>query len=78
MRNISKINWILINQFAIGPQPSNQSDLQFLRNNEIYTIFSVCYEDEILIPKEIKEFFNHRVCSIPDHKKGCLPTKKEI
>ena len=76
--NISKINWILINQLAIGPQPSNKSDLNFLKQNNIRTIFSVCYEDEILIPNEIKNFFHHNVFSLPDHKKGCLPTKKEI
>ena len=77
-KNISKIDWILINQFGIGPQPSNEEDLFLLRDNGIISILSVCYEYEILIPKEIKKIFNHRVSSIPDHKKGYLPTKKEI
>jgi len=68
----------LFEELAIGPQPLCKEDLIFLRDSGIESILSVCYENEIKILEEIKEVFNHRVFSLPDHKTGKLPSLDEV
>ena len=54
-KNNFKINWVLLEELAIGPQPLCKEHLIFLRDSGIKSILSVCYENEIKILKEKKE-----------------------
>ena len=45
-----KIDWILVNEIALGKAPQNEADLLFLKNENIKSILNLCNEEEIKIP----------------------------
>ncbi len=71
-----KIDWVLKNKIAIGPAPQLLKDIELLKEIGIKSILTLC-EIENCYPN-ISEFFVHRVFTLPDHKIGKAPTKKEL
>ena len=62
------INWVLSNKLAVGPAPRNQEDMDFLKNNRIKWIFSLCSENEVDVEVEYEENFSCKRIVLPDHK----------
>ena len=75
---IIRIDWVLVNELAIGKIPKNINDLLHLKNSGIKSVLSLCSIEEYKIPSEIETQFNHKRVVLPDHKTGKYPTIEEI
>lgn len=73
-----KIDWVIINQLAVGPAPKTQHDLNTLKEKKIISILSLCSEDEAPIPNNMQLEFKCERVILPDHKSGRIPTLNEI
>ena len=73
-----RLNWVLINEVAIGPAPLKQSHLDQIKKEGIKSIFSLCSEKEAPTPEGIKDQFNCQRFILPDHKTGKFPTSEEL
>ena len=73
-----KIDWILVNELAIGRAPKNEKDISKLKAEGIISVLSLCREDEAESPSQIKDFFNCKRFILPDHKSGRIPTIEEL
>ena len=66
--NHYSLDWVLINELAIGRAPRKLSDLQIIERNGIVSILSLCSISEIKPPEELEKMFNARRIVLPDHK----------
>tara|TARA_E500000331_G_C16839672_1_gene532971 strand:+ start:130 stop:591 length:462 start_codon:yes stop_codon:yes gene_type:complete len=73
-----KCNWVLIDELAVGPAPQKNSDLIFLSNIGIKSIFRVCDDHEAPMFDNIDKLFNYRQFVLPDHKAEKLPSVFEL
>ena len=62
-----KFNWVLVNELAISSAPSKEENLEYIFNEGIKSILTLCSEDEIKLPNKITQKFNHRRLVLPDH-----------
>lgn len=69
------INWILINELAVGSPPINLSHLNELNKKGIKSILSLCSEKEAKI---VSNGFQHKRYILPDHSYGISPTKTQV
>lgn len=63
-----QIDWVLINELAIGKAPRKSSDLTKLDSYGIKSVLSLCSETEVKLPDEIDKFFYYKRYVLPDHK----------
>ena len=77
MKNF-KLDWVLINEIAIGPTPRTENDLQLLKEYNIQSVLSLCSVEEAPPPKNINNQFNCMRVILPDHRSGRLPYVNEI
>lgn len=73
-----KIDWILINELAIGPAPRKENHLLMLKEHGIKSILSLCSESEAPPPNGFYENFNCSRLVLPDHKAGRIPELIEL
>ncbi|MEE2696606.1 MAG: dual specificity protein phosphatase [Cyanobacteriota bacterium] len=73
-----RIDWVLIDQLAIGPAPRAERHLDRLREEEIRCILSLCTPDEATPPPGLDKRFRTSRCVLPDHRAGRLPTPDEL
>ena len=76
--NLNKfnINWILLNELALGTPPFGLKDFEILKkSNQIYTEF--VFKDEVYENNYLKEFNEVRL-SLPDHRIDRSIEKNEI
>ena len=73
-----KVDWVLINELAIGPAPKKESHLLMLKENGINSIFSLCSESEAPPPNGFYDNFECKRFVLPDHKAGRLPEFEEL
>lgn len=73
-----KIDWILINELAIGPAPREEKHLLMLKEHGINSVLSLCSESEAPPPNGFYEYFNCSRLVLPDHKTGRLPELIEL
>tara|TARA_A100001388_G_C28771248_1_gene504006 strand:- start:1144 stop:1569 length:426 start_codon:yes stop_codon:yes gene_type:complete len=69
---------VLINELAIGTAPKNSSDLNYIENENIISILSLCSEQEANLANDIGKRFNHSRIYLPDHRTGIFPEKDQI
>ena len=62
-----KFNWVLFHELAIASAPSKEENLEYIYNQGIKSIFTLCSEDEINLPNNISQQFCHRRLILPDH-----------
>ncbi len=72
------IDWVLVDQLAIGPAPRAERHLDRLREAGICCILSLCAPDEATPPPGLAERFRTRRYLLPDHRSGRLPTLVEL
>ena len=63
-----KIDWVLINELAIGRAPRNNQHLEILQRKGIKSIFSLCDVKEAEPPSKMQENFVCKRLVLPDHK----------
>ena len=62
------INWVLVNELAIGKAPRNKNDLNKLKVNGINSIFCLCSETDSPRLKDIENIFKYETLVLPDHR----------
>ena len=73
-----KVDWVLIDELAIGPAPRKIDHLEKLKEEGIKAILSLCKQEEAKSPHEIELMFKHKRLILPDHKYGRFPTCQEL
>ena len=63
-----ELDWVLINELAIGRAPSKLSDLQTIESKGIISILSLCSISEAKPPQELEQMFYVKRVVLPDHK----------
>tara|TARA_Y100000739_G_C20523025_1_gene425053 strand:- start:72 stop:545 length:474 start_codon:yes stop_codon:yes gene_type:complete len=73
-----RVNWVLINELAIGPAPINQKHLGILYDLGIKGIFSLCSTKEVPSHNDMLNIFEFRRFVLPDHKTGRIISTEEL
>lgn len=73
-----RIDWVLVDQLAIGPAPRAERHLERLHEAGIRCVLSLCSLDEVTPPAGLREEFRSSRYVLPDHRAGRLPTLDEL
>lgn len=73
-----KIDWVLIDQLAVGPAPRASRHLDYLEAQGIKSLLSLCSEDEAPPPDGLKQRFSVSRIVLPDHRVNRLPQLGEL
>ena len=73
-----RIDWVLVNELAIGPAPRAERHLDRLADAGVNAIFSLCAAEEALPPAGLSERFACKRLVLPDHRSGRLPELSEL
>ena len=73
-----RIDWVLVDQLAIGPAPRAERHLDRLREEGIRCVLSLCSPDEATPPAGLLDGFRTSRYVLPDHRAGRLPTLNEL
>ena len=73
-----RIDWVLVEQLAIGPAPRAERHLNRLQEAGIRCVLSLCAADEVTPPAGLGEAFRTSRYVLPDHRAGRLPTLDEL
>tara|TARA_B100001989_G_C24480743_1_gene434269 strand:- start:488 stop:949 length:462 start_codon:yes stop_codon:yes gene_type:complete len=76
--NEFKIDWILINELAIGSVPSKPAHIKKLINYGFKGIFSLCNPIEYKYPEGIEQHLKLFSYELPDHKSLRAPSLEEL
>ena len=68
------VNWVLINEIAIGRAPRKREHLERIQKKNINSILSLCDIEEAPPPKEMTQMFCCERIVLPDHRKGIEPS----
>lgn len=73
-----QIDWVLVDELAIGPAPSADRHLDRLEQQGIRGVLSLCAAEEAPPPAGLTQrFVCHRLV-LPDHRAGRLPSLEEL
>ena len=73
-----RINWVLINELAVGPAPRTEEDLNVIKTFGIRNILSLCNNQESQNVAVNADIFNYFYYPLPDHKENLAPTIHQI
>ena len=73
-----RIDWVLVDELAIGPAPRAPRHLERLADAGIQAVFSLCGEEEAPPPTDLGRRFAHQRLVLPDHRSGRLPQVSEL
>ena len=71
-----QVDWVLIDELAIGPAPRKQRHLDTLHQLGIKGILSLCSTKETQQPEEMDQSFWTRRFVLPDHRAGRMPSTR--
>jgi len=73
-----KIDWVLLNELAIGRAPKKKEHLEVLKNAGIKSIINLCSQKECEFIEDSRDFFIIDRYPLPDHRVKKLPHENEI
>jgi len=73
-----QLNWVLVEELAIGPAPRSERHLDRLQEAGIKAVLSLCGPVEAALPDGLDERFAHQRCFLPDHRAGRVPQLSEL
>ena len=73
-----RVNWVLVDQLAIGPAPRAERHLDRLREAGISCVLSLCSPNEATPPAGLGDGFRTSRYVLPDHRAGRLLTLAEL
>ena len=73
-----QVDWVLIDELAIGPAPRKQRHLERLHELGIKGVLSLCSITETEPPEKFAQSFQTRRIVLPDHRAGRMPTTQEL
>ena len=78
MQSRFRLDWVLVNELAIGPAPRAERHLDRLGAEGVRGVLSLCSEAEAPPPPALAERFQCRRLVLPDHRAGRLPELQEL
>lgn len=72
------VSWVLRNRLALGPAPRHDDDLDWLANQGVTAVLSLCCTSEAAPPPGLEERFHCRRLVLPDHRAGRAPEPAEL
>ena len=73
-----QVDWVLVDELAIGPAPRKQRHLDRLHELGIKGVLSLCAFPEAEPPETFAQSFQTRRIVLPDHRAGRMPSTKEL
>ena len=73
-----RIDWVLVDELAVGPAPRDPLHISLLIDAEVKTILSLSSEQEAPPPPQLSESFPSARLVLPDHRAGRLPELSEL
>ena len=73
-----RIDWVLVNQLAVGPAPRTQQHLQRLADAGVGALLSLCSHQEAPPPEGLNTRFACERLVLPDHRSGRPPQLEEL
>lgn len=73
-----RIDWVLVNELAIGPAPRPGRQLDLLKAAGVRVILSLCSAEEAPPPPGLRGLFRCERLVLPDHCSGRLPLATEL
>ena len=73
-----RIDWVLVNELAIGPAPQAERHLDRLVQEGVQGLLSLCSEQEAPPPPGLQQRFVCERFVLPDHRAGRLPQRHEL
>lgn len=73
-----RIDWVLVNELAIGPAPRAERHLPRLEQAGIGAVLSLCSHEEAPPPEGLRQRFWCERLVLPDHRSGRLPRLDEL
>ena len=73
-----QVDWVLVDELAIGPAPRKQRHLDRLHELGIKGVLSLCDCTEAEAPETFNQSFQTRRIVLPDHRTGRMPSTKEL
>ena len=63
-----RLNWVLVNELAIGPAPRAEHHLDHLQDAKVRAVLSLCDTNEAEPPLSLQQRFICRRLVLPDHR----------
>jgi len=73
-----RINWVLVEELALGPSPKNKDNLKLLHSYGIKNVISLCDPNELDLINDLEEQFNFISYPLPDHRDKRKPRLEDI
>ena len=73
-----RIDWVLVNQLAVGPAPRTAQHLQQLADAGVGAVLSLCSHQEAPPPEGLSTRFACERLVLPDHRSGRSPRLEEL
>jgi len=73
-----RVDWVLVNELAVGPAPRAPRHLDRLEEEGIRAILAVCDERDAPLLPGLLERFTHQRVVLPDHRSDRLPELAEL
>ena len=73
-----RIDWVLVNQLAVGPAPRTDQHLQQLADAGVRAVLSLCSREEAAPPEGLNSRFACSRQVLPDHRSGRSPRLEEL
>ena len=73
-----RIDWVLVDELAIGSAPRAPRHLDRLNDAGIQAVLSLCDHKEAPPPQDLSIRFAHERLVLPDHRSGRLPQVSEL
>jgi predicted protein tyrosine phosphatase len=77
-RSRFRIDWVLVNELAIGPAPRADRHLDRLSDQGVQAVLSLCSEAEAPPPPGLVQRFRCARLVLPDHRAQRLPEPEEL
>ena len=77
-RSRFRIDWVLVNELAIGPAPRAERHLERLADQGVRAVLSLCSPQEAPPPEGLEQRFACSRLVLPDHRAERLPEAEEL
>ena len=77
-RSRFRIDWVLVNELAIGPAPRAERHLERLADQGVRAVLSLCSPVEAPPPEGLEQRFACGRLVLPDHRAERLPEPEEL
>lgn len=77
-RSSFRIDWVLVDELAIGPAPRASHHLDHLEQQGLKAVLSLCSREEAPPPAQLEQRFHCERLVLPDHRSQRMPQLSEL